>query len=355
MFPMTEPPSPEELLAANDLPSDALQTTGLVWDELLSIAKDHEERSRELEDLASYVAQRLRTVKQVHSIRYRVKDRWHLVAKIIRKRIDRSESLFTLETYRNEITDLAGIRALHLFKHEWGYIHDFIMHEWEPETPEANIREGDKSRELCESMGCKVKVHPAGYRSVHYLVKPNVSKHKRIVEVQVRTIFEEGWSEIDHRVRYPRNLNNPVLSQYLDIFNVLAGGADSMGTYVNDLQSHLTEKDRQISKLVKELEEAVSKADISRQQKDELEAKVQKLSNEVKAKPHLTISAAHLGQLATDAAYWSVKTPTTVRIAGEYGLDNKCSICGKPLPTSSGQIHICADNSGFKLWNKGGE
>jgi putative GTP pyrophosphokinase len=71
-----------------------------------------------------------------------------------------------------------------------------------------------------------------GYRSVHYILDSSLTKKTRKVELQVRTIFEEGWSEVDHKIRYPRISDDKVLSQYLTDFNLLAGLADSMSDFV---------------------------------------------------------------------------------------------------------------------------
>ena len=60
-----------------------------------------------------------------------------------------------------------------------------------------------------------------------------------IAEIQVRTIFEEGWSEIDHKIRYPYDADNPVLGQFLVVFNRLAGSADEMGSFVKLLKRKL--------------------------------------------------------------------------------------------------------------------
>lgn len=40
-------------------------------------------------------------------------------------------------------------------------------------------------------------------QSVHYLIRDKESG--LCIEVQVRTLFEEAWSEIDHKLRYPYN------------------------------------------------------------------------------------------------------------------------------------------------------
>jgi len=36
---------------------------------------------------------------------------------------------------------------------------------------------------------------------VHYLLVMQPTKQRYLCELQVRTIFEEGWSEVDHRIR----------------------------------------------------------------------------------------------------------------------------------------------------------
>lgn len=81
--------------------------------------------------------------------------------------------------------------------------------------------------------GCLIKSKDAGYRSIHYIVidAPN-QRDKFFAEIQVRTIFEEAWSEIDHRVRYPDYSEDPLLEEFLLILNRIAGSADEMGSFL---------------------------------------------------------------------------------------------------------------------------
>lgn len=51
--------------------------------------------------------------KNVHSVRFRVKDAKGLIAKIIRKRIDDPKRIIDLKNFRTEVTDLIGVRAIH--------------------------------------------------------------------------------------------------------------------------------------------------------------------------------------------------------------------------------------------------
>ena len=56
------------------------------------------------------------------------------------------------------------------------------------------------------------------------------------MEIQVRTVFEEAWSEIDHIMRYPYDTDNPVITEYLAIFNRMVGCADEMGTFLKKVK-----------------------------------------------------------------------------------------------------------------------
>jgi hypothetical protein len=83
-------------------------------------------------------------------------------------------------------------------------------------------------------------------------------QRKVFAEIQVRTIFEEGWSEIDHRVRYPNFSDDELVSYFLAIFNRLSGSADEMGTFVQGLTRALSDFDSDLARAKKEKEDALS-------------------------------------------------------------------------------------------------
>jgi ppGpp synthetase/RelA/SpoT-type nucleotidyltranferase len=136
------------------------------------------------------------------------------VAKIIRKRIEKPDFKIDLEAYDTSITDLIGIRALHLFKNDWGPIHEFVLETWRlHEDPIAYYREEDPKPSMQGLSDPKPieKLHEFGHRSIHYVIKSQPARSVHLAELQVRTLFEEGWSEIDHRIRYSRLSDNPYL------------------------------------------------------------------------------------------------------------------------------------------------
>tara|TARA_R110001583_G_scaffold21469_2_gene81559 strand:+ start:11971 stop:12984 length:1014 start_codon:yes stop_codon:yes gene_type:complete len=244
----------KDFLAHYNISRKNFNSTGLDWSKLLKIMDDYDVFKQELTTSANHLIEVFHNVKTIHSVRFRIKNPRHLIEKIIRKRIEEPDRIIDINNYRLEITDLIGLRALHLFKEDWVHIHNFITKAWNlKEEPVAYYRSGDSREhiEVFKKYGCVVKEHPFGYRSVHYLVEANHNKTTYITEVQVRTIFEEGWSEIDHKIRYPYDRDNKLLSQFLEMFNRLSGNADEMGSYVKYLKRELDKREIEFKKAVK--------------------------------------------------------------------------------------------------------
>ena len=251
-------------LAKFDISEKDFESTNLKWGDLQFIEKDYKKIIKELNLIARYIEEKLHTLDIVHSVRYRIKDSEHLLAKIIRKKIKDPKREITIHNYKSSITDLIGIRAIHLFKEDWVFIHNFIEDNWDfHEQPLAYIREGDTGPcvEEYKKYKCDIELHPHGYRSVHYLIQSRPGRDTYIAEIQVRTIFEEGWSEIDHTIKYPNDIVNPLLNKFLDTFNVLAGNSDQMGSFVRRLKNDLlkgTEKIEEYEKLTEKNTEIIN-------------------------------------------------------------------------------------------------
>ena len=134
----------DSLLSRHCITRGEYDSTGLNFESIQAICNHHVEATSELESAGRYIADRLQGVSEVHSLKLRVKSPAHLAAKVIRKKLEKSDLTLTVETYESEITDLIGVRALHLFKNDWFQIHEFVKDKWElNETPTAYIRAGD--------------------------------------------------------------------------------------------------------------------------------------------------------------------------------------------------------------------
>lgn len=207
------------------------------------------------ESQADFIANILRSQDMIHSVKSRIKNPERLIEKIIRKTPSRKEKYnkdfkFNVDNYKEEINDLIGIRVIHIFKDQWRKIHEFIISTWKVIEVTANVREGDDTRVFNE-LGIEVRSRISGYRSVHYLVEFYPTNRKVIAEIQVRTIFEEGYGEIDHRLRYSHNEIPEILKSNLLLFNRIVGSADEMASLINSLSKEWGEKESNYKEIIR--------------------------------------------------------------------------------------------------------
>ena len=266
--PILAEPDPAAFLERNRITVDQWETSKCVWTQLQLIAKDHERNFDRLATTAEFFAKTIQRFDGVHSVRWRVKDTEHLLEKIVRKCADADSAEkyrnVSAENYFEIVTDLVGIRALHLFKDDCFNIHKELTATWQPvETPIAYTRKGDYEafKEQLANAGLDAKDHPAGYRSLHYVVESKPTQRTIRAEIQVRTLFEEGWSEIDHTVRYPNFANDALTAYLLTIFNRMAGSADEMGGFVRQLALVLQDRNRELIATIKDKEDALLKVE----------------------------------------------------------------------------------------------
>ena len=168
----------------------------------------------------------------IHTVKNRLKDIDHLKDKIERKWD--VENPLTPENLFERVTDLAGVRVLHLYQDQFEAIHQHIMkqidnkdwvfyekpvaYSWDPETDE-----------YFKSLGLNTKIKDSYYTSIHYVVKPKIESNI-CCEIQVRTLFEEIWGEIDHTINYPNPTDNRACREQLRVLSKLV----STGTRLAD-------------------------------------------------------------------------------------------------------------------------
>ena len=150
----------------------------------------------------------------IHSLKWRTKSTKSLEDKIFRKmdEVKAANKPFRISKQNLfvKINDLAGFRILHLNTDQLPYLaaglNELFEEQLYPlvEKPTARAWD-DESRALLKGMGFKIvnkPSRPSFYTSVHYVIKAN-RKTKITCEIQVRTLMEEVWGEVDHRLNYP--------------------------------------------------------------------------------------------------------------------------------------------------------
>ncbi len=235
---------------------DIIEKNNISEENLKAIYEDYIACISSYENQANFIANILRSNEEVHSVKSRLKSPDRLIEKVIRKTEDRRKKYgenfnFTLDNYKDEINDLIGIRVLHIFKDQWRDIHEFITNTWKVIEITANVREGDNTDGFQE-LNIEVRERVSGYRSVHYLVEFYPTNERVIAEIQVRTIFEEGYGEIDHSLRYSHREIPEILKSNLMLFNRLVGSADEMASLINNLSKEWTNKESDYKNIIEE-------------------------------------------------------------------------------------------------------
>ncbi len=166
----------------------------------------------------------------VYAIKSRLKDEGHLAEKLARKQG------ITPETFLGRVNDLGGVRVLHLWPSQFAAIHahilkrignDWVFYEnpkaytWDPET-----------QKYFEGLGLPVEMKESYYTSVHYIVKPNNPSALVTCEIQVRSLLEEVWGEIDHSINYPDKTTVAACSDQLLVLAKLVGAGSRLITSI---------------------------------------------------------------------------------------------------------------------------
>ncbi len=161
----------------------------------------------------------------VHSMKSRLKERDHLREKLERKcaKCEESGDRFdvTPDNLLTKVTDLAGVRLLHLYTRQVRDIDRelrkiFEEQQYELLEPPFARTWDDESRDFFESCGIETQESPTMYTSVHYVVS-SASRTTVTCEIQVRTLMEEVWGEVDHELNYPNPTSVFACSEQLKV------------------------------------------------------------------------------------------------------------------------------------------
>jgi putative GTP pyrophosphokinase len=153
---------------------------------------------------------------KVHSVQHRAKQPSSFGRKVATpSEVDPNKPKYTDPL--KEITDMAGVRVITHFPGTLADVDKLLSEEFEV------VERSNKGLELIEE-------ERFGYQSIHYLVrvKPQralLAEYERfsgaVVEVQVRTILQHAWAEIEHDIQYKSSKTIP--SEIRRRFMALAG------------------------------------------------------------------------------------------------------------------------------------
>ena len=160
----------------------------------------------------------------VHSVKSRMKNLDRLRKKIQDKS---SKEPITPKNVFDRITDIAGVRVLHLYQAHFPQIHQEIRQNVDNghwvfhEDPKAYTWD-PKSKKIFEGQGLDVEFKDSLYTSIHYVIRPKEGSNVSC-EIQVRTLFEEIWGEIEHLVKYSGSINSGACEEQVGVLARLVG------------------------------------------------------------------------------------------------------------------------------------
>ena len=187
-----------------------------------------------------------------------------LLCKVIDKRRENIEAFDSKYYDLNEfnydriITDLVGIRLIINYRGKWLDVHRKILEmfplldqklyeanpllehrtgeRFQAEWPKVYYAQNDPIQEY-KNEGLYVKLKAIGYRGIHYIL----SYRGTYIELQLRTIYDEAWSECDHNYVYKKeeNRSHDALVQLSKILNRLTHLSDIL----NDTMKSVYDKE----------------------------------------------------------------------------------------------------------------
>lgn len=134
----------------------------------------------------------------IDNIQSRLKSPESIRDKLLRKNLP-----FTLETIEENLFDIAGLRII------CSFVDDIYM------LANCLLQQDDIT--LIKSKDYIRKPKENGYRSLHLIVEVPIflqdQKKLMKVEVQFRTIAMEFWANLEHQLRYKKNLSSDIVEK----------------------------------------------------------------------------------------------------------------------------------------------
>lgn len=224
------------------------------------IYEDYNSLEEEYKKQKNDIWEIIQKFKGVHLHTSRIKSAESLIDKVIRKRYDwladddSKYANINVDNYKDIITDLVGLRLIINYRGHWRDMHDEILSEFpyasgktyesdkllphisgcniQAEPPKVYYAEGDDIKQYLDC-GLLPKKHKMNYRSIHY----TLSFQGMYIELQIRTIYDEAWSDCDHSYVYKRddNRSHSALEQMSGILAKLTNISNDIGEHMKEI------------------------------------------------------------------------------------------------------------------------
>ena len=177
-------------------------------------------------------------------------------------RIKSPESIY-LKTKRTEkslaeIQDYSGLRILCLFEEDIIKINDKLLsifervglvlemykvYNFDDQVLISNLKKSI-SQYIPEQDVFKPKRKLSGYKSIHYIGYQLQGLRKVYIEVQLRTLLQDVWGELEHALSYKRGMIHPHIVKSFKLLARDLGTSDMLMSHLRDINKKEATKDR---------------------------------------------------------------------------------------------------------------
>jgi len=169
-------------------------------------------------------------------------------------RIKKKDSLY-LKTKRfnkiknlDDITDYAGLRILCLFEDDIFTIHkyliqtlckerydvrEFKIYNWPNEVYIQLLK--STAKEKFNKIKISSSIKPSGYKSLHYIVWANIRGKAYPIEVQLRTLLQDVWGELEHTLSYKKGNIHPHIKKSFSLLARDLETSDMLLTHLKEI------------------------------------------------------------------------------------------------------------------------
>ncbi|RME58803.1 hypothetical protein D6779_05715 [Candidatus Parcubacteria bacterium] len=226
--------------------STSLEGIGVnIADVKKNLAKERGTFQQLLDELEERLASKRDDEKlPVYSTKYRIKSVDSLFLKLKRK-----------NKHLDQITDIAGFRILVLFRQDILPVHNEflnILSELDYRLIECTLYNWNEPKDFIEKIKRSADRlleknrstttqddKKSGYRSIHYLIEKHVGNKKYCLEVQLRTLLQDVWAELEHALAYKKGM---ILPQIKQGFMVLSKELEAKDVQLQSLKSAFDEE-----------------------------------------------------------------------------------------------------------------
>ena len=165
----------------------------------------------------------------IDTIKTRLKSTESIIDKLQRKGLS-----LNIESAEKHLNDVAGIRVICPFINDIYLLSDCLL-------AQDDVR-------LIQKKDYIQNPKPNGYRSLHLIVETPIflQNEKRLmkVEVQLRTIAMDFWANLEHRMRYKKDLNPQILDMLSDELKICADTSASLDFRMERIKNTIEENSR---------------------------------------------------------------------------------------------------------------